>query len=139
MGLVLDRLGNWLGRMLSRPVHVHGSAAPTPPELLLACLRPGDVLLAEGHSRISSAIKYLTQSTWSHAALFVGDALAGRAPDGHCFIEADIVEGVRSVGGTAERLTLARHLAKSFVSRVRHQAGSALGFRRASRRDSEAE
>ena len=57
MGLVLDRLGNWLGRMLSRPVHVHGSAAPTPPELLLACLRPGDVLLAEGHSRISSAIK----------------------------------------------------------------------------------
>ena len=48
-------------------------------------------------------------------------------------------EGVRSVGGTAERLTLARHLAKSFVSRVRHQAGSALGFRRASRRDSEAE
>ena len=48
MGLVLDRLGNWLGRMLSRPVHVHGSAAPTPPELLLACLRPGDVLLAEG-------------------------------------------------------------------------------------------
>ena len=98
MGLVLDRLGNWLGRMLSRPVHVHGSAAPTPPELLLACLRPGDVLLAEGHSRISSAIKYLTQSTWSHAALFVGDALAGRAPDGHCFIEADIVDGVRSVG-----------------------------------------
>ena len=98
MGLVLDRLGNWLGRMLSRPVHVHGSAAPTPPELLLACLRPGDVLLAEGHSRISSAIKYLTQSTWSHAALFVGDALAGRAPDGHCIIEADIVDGVRSVG-----------------------------------------
>ena len=48
-------------------------------------------------------------------------------------------EGVRSVGGAAERLTLARHLAKSFVSRVRHQAGSALGFRRASRRDSEAE
>ena len=40
MGLVLDRLGNWLGRMLSRPVHVQGSAAPTPPELLLACLRP---------------------------------------------------------------------------------------------------
>ena len=98
MGLVLDRLGNWLGRALSRPVHVHGSAQPTPPDMLQACLRPGDVLLVEGHSRVSSAIKYLTQSTWSHAALFVGDALAGRAPAGHCFIEADIVEGVRSVG-----------------------------------------
>ena len=98
MGLVLDRLGNWLGRALSRPVHVHGSAQPTPQDMLQACLRPGDVLLVEGHSRVRSAIKYLTQSTWSHAALFVGDALAGRAPAGHCFIEADIVEGVRSVG-----------------------------------------
>jgi fatty-acyl-CoA synthase len=48
-------------------------------------------------------------------------------------------EGVRSVGSTAERLTLARHLAKSFVSRVRHQASSALGIRRAAKRDSEAE
>lgn len=61
-------------------------------------MRPGDVLLVEGHSRVSVAIKYLTQSTWSHAALYVGDALAGRAPRGHCFIEADIVDGVRSVG-----------------------------------------
>lgn len=48
-------------------------------------------------------------------------------------------EGVRSVGGAAERLTLARHLAKSFVSRVRHQAGSALGLKRGKNRDSEAE
>ena len=35
-------------------------------------LRPGDVILIEGGSRISGPIKYLTQSTWSHAALFVG-------------------------------------------------------------------
>ena len=40
-------------------------------------LRPGDVLLVEGSSRISTAIKYLTQSTWSHAALFVGPPLGG--------------------------------------------------------------
>ncbi len=97
MGLVLHHLGSWLGRVLSRPVHVHDSAQPTPPAVLLGCLRPGDVLLVEGHSRISSAIKYLTQSTWSHAALFVGDALPG-APAGGCFIEADIVDGVRAVG-----------------------------------------
>lgn len=98
MRRVLDRIGSWLGRTLSRPRHVHGSAQPTPCAALLASLRPGDVLLAEGHARISSAIKYLTQSTWSHAALFVGDALAARAPAGHCFIEADLVDGVRSVG-----------------------------------------
>ncbi len=103
MGLVLDRLGSWLGRTLSRPVHVHGSARPTPPDVLLACLRPGDVLLAEGHSRISSAIKYLTQSTWSHAALFVGDARAGRAPEGHCFIEADIRSATARAATSAGR------------------------------------
>ena len=48
MGLVLDHLGSWLGRTLSRPVHVHDSAQPTPTAALLACLRPGDVLLVEG-------------------------------------------------------------------------------------------
>ncbi|QTQ30208.1 Permuted papain-like amidase, YeaF/YiiX, C92 family [Aromatoleum bremense] len=56
------------------------------------------MLLIEGSSRISTAIKYLTQSTWSHAALYVGDALTGRAPSGHCFVEADVVAGVRNVG-----------------------------------------
>jgi hypothetical protein len=38
-------------------------------------LEPGDIVLIEGNQKISAAIKYLTQSTWSHAALFVGDAL----------------------------------------------------------------
>ena len=98
MGFVVDHLGSWLGRALSRPVHVHDSAQPTPTAALLACLRPGDVLLVEGHSRISSAIKYLTQSSWSHAALFVGDALPGCAAEGGSFVEADIVDGVRCVG-----------------------------------------
>lgn len=47
----------------------------------------------------SVAIKYLTQSTWSHAALFVGSA--GRPADAEgrprCFLEADLNEGVRLV------------------------------------------
>ena len=30
-------------------------------------------------------------------------------------------EGVRSLGSTAERLSLARHLAQSFIGRVRHR------------------
>ncbi len=45
------------------------------------------------------AIKYLTQSTWSHATLFIGDAL-GPPPvgaDPHVLIEADVTEGVRAV------------------------------------------
>lgn len=99
MKTILRWLGRWLARYLSQPTHLHGTAPATPPERLLACLRPGDVLLVEGHSRISTAIKYLTQSTWSHAALYVGAHLAESGGDRrHCFIEADIVHGVRSVG-----------------------------------------
>lgn len=98
MGFLLQGIGRWLGRTVSRPGHVHGLSQPTPAAELLACLKPGDVLLVEGHSRISTAIKYLTQSTWSHAALYVGEALRDRAGADHCFVEADIVAGVRSVG-----------------------------------------
>ena len=61
-------------------------------------IAPGDVLLVEGNNRISGIIKYLTQSTWSHAALYVGP-LAGRATeDGepHVLIEANVGEGVVS-------------------------------------------
>lgn len=123
MGPIFNRIGHWLGRTLSRPVHVHGTSRPTPPDELLACLRPGDVLLVEGHSRISTAVKYLTQSTWSHAALFVGDALHGRAPDGHCFVEADVVEGVRSVdvgefAGLHSRICRPRGLSEEDCRRV---------------------
>jgi hypothetical protein len=54
-------------------------------------IQPGDVLLVEGASRISTAIKYLTQSTWSHAAICVGD----RAPAP--LVEADVLAGVTAV------------------------------------------
>ena len=71
--------GAWLGRalvrLLSRRRHVHGVSLPTDPAHLATCLRPGDVLLVEGDSRFSVGTQYLTQSTWSHAALYVGAAL----------------------------------------------------------------
>jgi hypothetical protein len=35
-------------------------------------IRPGDVLLIEGRSRISRIIRYITQSPWTHAALYIG-------------------------------------------------------------------
>jgi hypothetical protein len=41
-------------------------------------IRKGDVLLVEGDSRISVVIKYLTQSSWSHSALYVGDEVLRR-------------------------------------------------------------
>ena len=35
-------------------------------------LKPCDVLLVEGRSRVSEVIKLITQSSWSHAALYIG-------------------------------------------------------------------
>jgi len=35
-------------------------------------IKPGDVLLIEGRSRVSSVIRTLTQSPWTHAALYIG-------------------------------------------------------------------
>lgn len=99
MNTLLSWLGSRLARYLAREVHVHSAAPATRPDVLLATLRPGDVLLVEGHSRVSGAIKYLTQSTWSHAALYVGSSLAQACGNPtHCFVDADTVEGVRSVG-----------------------------------------
>lgn len=99
MGLALHWLGGNLARFLSRERHIHSTAATTPPERLRATLKVGDVLLVEGSSRASTAIKFLTQSTWSHAALYVGQlpAAAGGNPE-HCFVESDMLAGVRSVG-----------------------------------------
>lgn len=102
MGMVTGWFGSHLARYLSAEAHQHSSAPATRAERLLETLQPGDVLLVEGHSRFSTAIKYLTQSTWSHAALYVGaEALeASHAPPGHCFVEADVSDGIRSVPAT---------------------------------------
>src|SRR5262245_23662291 len=35
-------------------------------------IRPGDVLLIEGRSRISKVIRSITQSPWTHSALYIG-------------------------------------------------------------------
>jgi hypothetical protein len=48
---------------------------PNDPAVLAQALRPGDVVLVEGNQRISQIIMYLTQSSWSHAAMYLGDGL----------------------------------------------------------------
>ena len=51
------------------------------PVRLKATIQAGDVLLVEGDQRVSQAVKYLTTSTWSHSALYIGDALLRRGPE----------------------------------------------------------
>ena len=99
MNFVLSKIGKSLAHYLSQRRHMHSPSGSTSGDVLLKCLTPADILLVEGDTRISTAIKYLTQSTWSHAALFVGGAEFSGLPDGTlCFVEADLVAGVRSVG-----------------------------------------
>ena len=89
-----------MARRLSAAREDGKQIATSTPDKLSDCLRPGDVLLVEGNSAFSTAIKYLTQSSWSHAALYVGDALPAPVDGGEplVLVEADINDGVRSVG-----------------------------------------
>lgn len=102
---LMDRLGRRLAATLERPSPGFRPYAYGDPAALRRTLRPGDVLLVEGMSRVSIAIKYLTQSTWSHSALCVGDALGDGGEDPRCLVEANLGEGV-----VASRLSKYEHV-----------------------------
>jgi hypothetical protein len=98
MSKLLDDVGRAIARYLQKPISGYEPFTPSDPDALRQSLQPGDVLLVEGNNHIAGIIKYLTQSTWSHAALYVGP-LAGRATDDgepHVLIEANVGEGVVS-------------------------------------------
>ena len=62
---------------------------------LRTVLKPGDVLLVEGTQYLSTAIKYLTMSTWSHAALYVGPVDgAGSPEEPHELLDVTLDTGV---------------------------------------------
>ena len=96
---ILNFTGQRLARYLNQPSKRGVSVATSTPDQLAAVLRKGDVLLVDGNSRFSTAVKYLTQSTWSHAALYVsadGDTTDATAT-GRKLLEIDILEGVRLI------------------------------------------
>ncbi len=78
-GNIFDIVLDWIGKRLAAKLKKKSSGyypyTPSDFDTLCRTLRPCDVLLVEGNERVSTAIKYLTQSTWSHAAIFVGDAI----------------------------------------------------------------
>jgi hypothetical protein len=99
MGFIVDGVGRVLAHYLEKPAPGYEPFTPSDPEALRAALRPGDVLLVEGSNNISGVIKYLTQSTWSHAALYVGPVGDRVSADGEplVLVEANIGEGVVAV------------------------------------------
>ena len=96
---ILERVGQKLAHRLSEPRKHATQVATSTPENLSQSLRPGDVLLVDGNSTFSTAIKYLTQSSWSHAALFVGNRLpiSRGSTEQPVLVEADVNDGVRGV------------------------------------------
>ncbi len=90
--------GRAIAAYLSKPIGKPGGGGAEA-RLVADTLTPGDVLLVEGNTRMSAAIKYLTLSTWSHAALYVGPRPELPSVDGEAasLIEADVLEGVRAV------------------------------------------
>src|SRR6201997_729623 len=98
MGVMLDWIGKLLAGYLQKEVPGYEPFTPSDPEQLRSIIEPGDVLLVEGNNRISGIIKYLTQSTWSHSALYVGPIDGAQEEDGepHVLIEAYVGDGVIS-------------------------------------------
>ena len=107
---LLDRLAAWMVGYLTSPSGAYQRRVPNDMARLKEILRPGDILLVEGGTRISQVIMYLTQSSWSHAAIYVGDALlrwGGPEADavleelgaeaGFLLIESDMKRGVIGV------------------------------------------
>lgn len=93
MNVFARAIGAQIARFLNRPSSTYAPPTTNSLAALRAVIRPGDVLLVEGDRHISTAIKYLTQSTWSHAALCVAPSRAAD-PDAPVLIEADMEHGV---------------------------------------------
>lgn len=100
---MFDKLLEWIGkRLANKLVRTSSGYQPyTPSDMQTLCrtLQPGDILLIEGNQHVSVVIKYLTQSTWSHAAIYVGEALPETKQNGeqHRLIEVNLRDGCVSV------------------------------------------
>jgi len=102
---LLDLIGRRLAEQLETPHSGYEPFTPSDPETLRRTLRPADVPLIEGHHKLSTTIKYLTQSSWSHSALYVGDTLdiASETGERGELIEANLACGVTAVPLTKYR------------------------------------
>ncbi len=93
--------------LLTKPLGNYQRRARNDLTNLRLFIKKGDVILVEGDQRVSEVIKYLTQSSWSHSAIYVGDELWRRNPAGrkeltdkfgadaqHLMVEALVENGV---------------------------------------------
>jgi hypothetical protein len=68
---VLKRLEAMFTAWLEQNVEADGPSA-TDPQYVLGSIRPGEVVLIAGRTRMSRFISFLSASPWTHVALCVG-------------------------------------------------------------------
>ncbi|MBC2713603.1 MAG: hypothetical protein HGJ94_22205 [Desulfosarcina sp.] len=107
----LKVIGKSLLRRLEMPIPSYEKRIINNMENLYREIQTGDVLLVEGRSKLSQIIQLLTKSSWSHAAIYVGNRLKDSDDEGvksrlnsvgytdrqHMLIEADAGNGVIAV------------------------------------------
>ncbi|MFQ6006455.1 MAG: lipo-like protein, partial [Woeseia sp.] len=65
MTWIRQKITALLVRYLTGRVRNYEPFAVSTPETLQSVLQVADIILVEGNQRFSTAVKYLTQSTWS--------------------------------------------------------------------------
>ena len=108
---LLKTMGRYLLRRLERPIPSYEQRIINNLANLYRKIRPGDVLLVGGRSRLSRIIQLMTRSAWRHADLYIGDRLkdtdslamvggsfeTDAADKRHMLIEAEAGSGVTGV------------------------------------------
>ena len=144
--MLIDRMSGWLTKLLMYQ-YPRAQAPLCDFERIRHELKPCDVLLIEGRSRVSQVIKQITQSPWSHAVLYLGrlhDIADARMretlseaidcdPDEQLIIESElgygtVVRPLSSYQGEHMRLCRPNGLSYADSQQVIHYAVSRLGM-----------
>ena len=96
---IFEKLNKLIVEWLQKPIKEYENRSPFNLRDLESVMQPGDILLVDGNQRVSSAIKYLTQSTWSHAAFYLGknNKFSQKFGTDAILIESDLKDGVITV------------------------------------------
>jgi len=74
MNWISEKTGKLLADYLNEPSGKYETYSTAQPDMLCRCLQKGDVLLIDGHLRVSVAIKYITQSTRAICSTLIAQA-----------------------------------------------------------------
>ena len=94
---IFEKLNKLIVEWLQKPIKEYENRSPFNLRDLESVMQPGDILLVDGNQRVSSAIKYLTQSTWSHAAIYKNNKFSQKFGTDAILIESDLKDGVITV------------------------------------------